>query len=111
MPALLVKSLDAGARVARGAVAAADGSLRIPLKDKKLMLGRTDACDVVVHSGRIAARDTVFEPTPEGWVAKNLDHNRGMVINGERVVSAVLTPGAVILLPGLTLEFVGDDAA
>lgn len=105
MPSLLVKSVDPGSRVARGAVSAPDGVLRIPLADRRVLLGRSDACDVVVHSSRVAARDTVFEPSPEGWVARNLGHNQGMVINGERVFTAVLKPGDVVFLYGLTLEF------
>lgn len=110
MPALLVKALDAGSRVARGAVAGPDGVLRILLTARPVMLGRSDVCDVVVHSSRVAARDTVFEPTAEGWVARNLGKNQGMVINGQRVFSAVLRPGDVVFLHGVTLEFVGDEA-
>lgn len=109
MPSLLVKSLDAGSRVARGAVTGADGALRIPLA-RRVMLGRSDACDVVVHSSRITARHAVFEPSPEGWVARNLGHNPGMVINGERVFEAVLKAGDVVSLHGVTLEFSDADA-
>jgi pSer/pThr/pTyr-binding forkhead associated (FHA) protein len=108
---LLVKALDAGSRVARGAVAGPDGVLRIPLAARRVTLGRSDVCDVVVHSSRVAARESVFEATAEGWLARSLGHTRGMVINGQRVFSAVLRPGDVVLLPGVALEFVGDEPA
>ena len=109
MPSLIVKSLDAGSRVARGAVRSAEGALSIPLS-RRLMLGRSDACDVVVHSSRVAARDTVFEPSAEGWVARTLGHHPGLVINGERTFQAVLKPGDVVFLHGVTLEFSAADA-
>jgi pSer/pThr/pTyr-binding forkhead associated (FHA) protein len=109
MPSLVVKSLDAGSRVARGAVTQADGALRIPLA-RKVLLGRSDACDVVVHSSRLAPRDTVFEPSPEGWVARTLGRHPGLLVNGERVFSKVLKAGDVIFLQGMTLEFSDADA-
>ena len=110
MPSLVVRSLDAGIRVARGAVAGADGVLRIPLAQRPVMLGRSDACDVVVHSSRLTARHAVFEPSPEGWVARTLGHNPGMLINGERVFEAVLKAGDVVSLHGVTLELSDADA-
>ncbi len=93
----------------KGGVLAADGTVRAPLVDRPLLLGRGGHCDLVAASGRVAREDTVFEPSPEGWVARNLGRNQGMRVNGKPAQRALLHDGDVIFLFGVAFTFVDGD--
>lgn len=88
-----------------GFVVGDDGSVRVPL-ERRLLVGRGRSCDVVVNSAKMARDDTVFEPSPEGWVALNLGNNQGMYVNKSKTMRSVLRHGDVIYLFGVTFRFV-----
>lgn len=94
----------------KGGVTRADGTVVVPLVDRALLLGRGAHCDIVAGVGRLAREDTWFEPTPEGWVARNLGRNQGMLVNGERTMRAVLRGGDQVFLFGVAFVFEAGES-
>jgi Inner membrane component of T3SS, cytoplasmic domain len=67
--------------------------------DRSYVLGRGQACDVVVEDTRISRRHLVLEPGPAGWTVRDTSAN-GMWRDGRKVPSADVGAGEVVLRLG-----------
>ena len=62
------------------------GKQLLQLTGELLSLGRSPECDFVIPSHAYAEKQVVFEKSDEdSWVAKNLDENRSLLINGQEI--------------------------
>ncbi|MDT3439831.1 MULTISPECIES: FHA domain-containing protein [unclassified Pseudofrankia] len=54
--------------------------------DRPAVVGRSSDADVVINHPKVSRRHVALEPTPEGWVARDLSTN-GIWYDGQRVGS------------------------
>lgn len=65
--------------------------LVLPVAGGRAVLGRDEACDLVVDDPKISRRHLSLEPLPDGRVrAVDLGSSNGTFVNGARVQSAIL---------------------
>lgn len=83
-------------------------SVRYPLKIGMNLVGRDQACDVFVPDPHISRKHLSIDLVGDGTLTViDLGSTNGMVINGERVPSAILHPGDSFTV-GQTTFFVED---
>jgi pSer/pThr/pTyr-binding forkhead associated (FHA) protein len=81
---------------------------RFPLKVGMNIVGRDQSCDVFVPDPHISRKHLSIDVVGDGTITIiDLGSTNGMVINGERVPSAILHPGESFTVGQTT--FVVDD--
>jgi pSer/pThr/pTyr-binding forkhead associated (FHA) protein len=64
-------------------------------------VGRSPACNIVAESGAVSKVHARIERTADQLILEDLGSSNGTFVNGERVMTAVLRDGDVILLAGV----------
>jgi S1-C subfamily serine protease len=81
-----------------------DRGRSVDVSDGLVVLGRDDACDVVVDDARVSRRHVELAPRGDGRVAlRDLGSSNGTFVNGKRVESALLEGGEQIQVGGTVL--------
>lgn len=84
---------------------------RYLLPARRIVIGRDESCDLVVHGEGISRRHASVTPAPGGYLLSDESSN-GTHLNGERVVGThILEKGDVISLSGEELRFETSVAA
>jgi adenylate cyclase len=78
----------------------------IPLRKPRLIVGRLDACDIVLRVATISGQHCALEWTDEGWRVRDLGSRNGIKVDGVRCEAKLLTPGSVLSLGGLRYQVV-----
>lgn len=68
----------------------------IPLLKERLMVGRSDSCDIVLSFPNVSSHHTELEFLGGYWQARNLSSSNGTKVNGERIDERFLQPGDTI---------------
>ena len=71
-----------------------------------LSVGRDPRCDVSDADPLLSRRHAEFLPTEGGVVVRDLNSRNGMLVNGRKVMEAVLQPGDVVQIGRLAVTFV-----
>lgn len=90
-----------------------DGSMReVPLLAERTVLGRADACDVVLAGQLISRQHASIKRADHSYILEDLSSHNGTTVNGQRLVGAhALRDGDCIELGGIRrLFFVDGDA-
>jgi pSer/pThr/pTyr-binding forkhead associated (FHA) protein len=64
-------------------------------------VGRSPACNIVAESGAVSKVHARIERTADQLILEDLGSSNGTFVNGEKVMTAVLRDGDVILLAGV----------
>ena len=56
-----------------------------PIQNGRLLIGRSDTCDVVIEDITVSRVHAIVQYTDEGWVVKDNDSKAGVGVNGYRV--------------------------
>lgn len=65
----------------------------IPLRGKKLMIGRRPSCDIVLAFPNISSHHCELELKKGYWHVRDLNSANGVKVNGERCMTKCLYPG------------------
>lgn len=83
-------------------------NVRFPLKIGMNIVGRDQSCDVFVPDPHISRKHLSIDVVGDGTITIiDLGSTNGMIINGERVPSAILQPGESFTVGQTT--FLVDD--
>lgn len=82
------------------------GLQKVPLTKGEITLGRSDDCDIIVQDGekRISRKHAVLRVAEDGITLTDLNSANGTFVQGDRIESVTLAPGASFQL-GPELEF------
>jgi adenylate cyclase len=97
---------DASKRPPFGQLVPCGGGDPIPLRKPQLLVGRHDACDVVLRFATVSARHCQLEWTDQGWFVRDLGSRNGIRVDGIPCDEKVLAPGCVLSIAGLRYEVV-----
>jgi ankyrin repeat protein/pSer/pThr/pTyr-binding forkhead associated (FHA) protein len=87
-------------------VEAAVGTGRVvELTGAELLLGRDDACQVVVNDRSLSRRHARLAPTVGGWLVIDQESGNGTFVNGRRIYEALLGHGDEILFGTVRVVF------
>jgi hypothetical protein len=78
--------------------------------DRRLVLGRTPECDIVLRSARVSRRHCAVAIMDGDGAIEDLQSANGTFVNGARVVRDSLHDGDVIELGGTPIIFVAVEA-
>lgn len=67
----------------------------------EVTLGRSASCNIVAESGAVSKVHARIERTADQLILEDLGSSNGTFVNGEKVMTAVLRDGDVILLAGV----------
>ena len=76
---------------------------------ERVVVGRASACDVVLHSDRVARRHFALERDGAGWQVSDWGSTNGTAVNGARVQTRRLADGDVISVLEVGLVFEERD--
>lgn len=83
---------------------------RFLLKSGMNMLGRDQNCDIMVPDPHVSRRHLSIDVLGDGTVTLiDLGSTNGMVVNGERVPSAILHPGDSFTIGQSTFEITEEQ--
>jgi pSer/pThr/pTyr-binding forkhead associated (FHA) protein len=88
------------------AIESGDAVLLVALDRDILHVGRSPAMDIVIDDATVSRRHAVIARQDGETVLLDDRSRHGLLVNGERVARAVLRPGDVIALGGVTLRYV-----
>ncbi len=74
----------------------------------RLVLGRTEGCNVILEDGSVSRRHLELVAGEKGVLLRDLGSGNGTKVNGERVAEVMLAHGAVIALGKTRLRFVDE---
>ena len=84
---------------------------RHPLAARRLVIGRDESCDVIVHGNSVSRRHASIAPVAGGFLLRDESAN-GTLVNGVRVVGTyLLGNGDVVRVQDEELRVEFDDAA
>jgi two-component system cell cycle response regulator len=63
---------------------------RYPLRDRALLLGRGDDCDLKLSDHSVSRKHAKVEPTPEGYYVQDLQSTNGTFVNDRQLDNACL---------------------
>ena len=93
------------AREERVAPPALELEVRLPATAEKVVVGRSQTCDVVVGEETVSRIHAELRHTPDdAWLVRDLDSTNGTWLNGSRVHEARVCGGDVLWLGGLRME-------
>jgi serine phosphatase RsbU (regulator of sigma subunit) len=77
-----------------------------PLRGKALVIGRDQACDIVVNTPQTSGRHTLLVEAGGTWYVEDLGSVNGTFVNGARIEGRTpLRPGDRLALHGLTVTY------
>jgi pSer/pThr/pTyr-binding forkhead associated (FHA) protein len=85
-----------GARL--GELVPCGGGDPVPLTRPRILVGRHEACDVVIRSGSVSARHCELEWTEGSWFVRDLGSRNGIRVDGERCQAKILAPGSILAI-------------
>lgn len=78
---------------------------RYPLKAGINLVGRDQACDIFIPDPHISRKHISIDVVSDGSVTVlDLGSTNGVIVNGDRVPSAILSPGDAFTLGQLTFN-------
>ncbi len=66
------------------------------LKRKRVMVGRTPSCDIVIRSTSVSHHHCVLYLYEGWWYVKDLDSRNGVKVKGVKVAQHLVSPGAML---------------
>jgi pSer/pThr/pTyr-binding forkhead associated (FHA) protein len=75
------------------------------LSKGRILVGRTESCEIVIPSGAISAVHAVFEITPNGAKVYDMNSKNGTFINDERIVAKNLSVGDKVKFGNISFTF------
>jgi len=79
---------------------------RISVNGSPIHIGSADDNDLVIPDKAVSARHCRFEPGESGLVIRDLGSRNGTFVNGVRVITALLSEGAMVRVGRTTLRIV-----
>jgi predicted component of type VI protein secretion system len=70
-----------------------------------IVVGRDPRCDVSEPDAQLSRRHAEFTLSERGVVVRDLNSRNGMLVNGRRILEAVLHPGDVVQVASLAVTF------
>jgi pSer/pThr/pTyr-binding forkhead associated (FHA) protein len=77
--------------------------------DRRVIIGRSDACDLVVEDSGVSRKHTMLIATPGGWRVEDLGSSNGTYLNGKPVKSAPFERGDVVAVGKTTIKMLEGD--
>lgn len=71
----------------------------------RILVGRTESCDLVIPSGIVSAVHAVIEVTPAGAKIYDMNSKNGVYVNGAKVVAQTLKVGDEVSLGNISFNF------
>lgn len=81
-----------------------------PFRKDEVVVGRDEACDVVLRDEAVSRRHATFKRVGEAWHVVDHDTRNGTIVDGARCASAVLRHRSRIRLGDVIVAFVQSDA-
>ena len=75
------------------------------LSKGRILVGRTESCEIVIPSGAISAVHAILEITPNGAKVYDMNSKNGTFVNDERVVAKNLTLGDKVKFGNISFTF------
>lgn len=76
----------------------------------RIVVGRDPQCDISDADGQMSRRHAEFAVTDRGVVVRDLNSRNGMLVNGKKLLEAVLHPGDVVQVANLAVTFLTSSA-
>ncbi len=91
----------------------ADGSMQeVELEADRVLLGRAEACDIVLAGQLISRRHACIKRADHSYILEDLGSHNGTTVNGQRLIGAqALHDGDCIELGGIRRLFFADGDA
>lgn len=80
----------------------------VVLSDGALDVGRSEECGLTLNVACISRRHALIEPSPSGWVLRDLGSTNGSRVNQQRVTEAALASGDLVAFANIEFRFVGN---
>lgn len=80
-------------------------SQTVILNGDSAMIGKTDDCSLVLTDATVSRRHMRIRHDPEGWRVVDLDSTNGSFVNGARVRSSFIPPGALLRAGTVEIAF------
>ncbi|MFA5583780.1 MAG: FHA domain-containing protein, partial [Bacteriovoracaceae bacterium] len=77
----------------------------------RILLGRSETCDLMVASDSVSAIHAVMEIFPTKAILYDMNSTNGTFVNGDRIVTKELYPGDHFQLAGIDFEYRVYNAA
>jgi hypothetical protein len=88
-------------------IKAEDGQ-EITVDSESIRIGRGIDNDLVLRDVRVSRHHAAIEPSPHGWIVRDLQSTNGTFVNGRRVDEEELDPKAELSLGGYRLTLQGS---
>lgn len=75
-----------------------------------IVIGRDPRCDISESDPQLSRRHAEFSVSDRGVVVRDLNSRNGMLVNGKKVLEAILHPGDVVQVANLAVTFVRAGA-
>jgi pSer/pThr/pTyr-binding forkhead associated (FHA) protein len=96
------------AAVAFGQLVPCGGGDPIPLRQTRILVGRSEDCDVVLPCGTVSGRHCELTWTDQGWSVRDLGSRNGVRVDGIRCEQKLLPPGSILALAEQRFEVTYD---
>jgi hypothetical protein len=70
-----------------------------------LVVGRDPRCDITEADAQLSRRHAEFSESDQGVLVRDLNSRNGMLVNGRRVLEALLRPGDVVQVASLAVTY------
>ncbi len=97
-----------GPSVKKGSLTIINGcfaGLEIPLKKKKILLGRNIDCDICLDDSLVSDEHAEIIRTDEGFILNDLNSRNGVTINGMEAHNHPLKNGDIIQIGNFRMRF------
>lgn len=84
---------------------------RVPLTGEQFTIGRSAACDLVLHDPNISLRHAHIERHGSTWTVVDDTSTNGTFLNGDRITSAALLPGGILTIGDSSLVLAPPGSA
>ena len=79
------------------------------LGPKRVLIGRTDQCDITINDSSVSRKHTSIESKDERFLLQDLKSTNGTLVNGESIDVHVLNHGDKIRVGRTILQFLGRE--
>jgi len=80
------------------------------LPNEPVKIGRHHSCQILLPEAKVSRNHAQIEPGDGGWALTDLGSGNGTFVNGDRIERKVLQPGDEIVIGGVVLVFLPDEA-